>query len=219
VRAIGNVGGFATRGAELPARRAGLAMQGLRRATGYRPRMNRWLVPLLDLFRLRAGPQDLPHAPALLAGLGIAIALMEFFSARGLGLEPGQTRLVFAQLVLAAVLLLLVPWLLLTLAKHPARFVQTAIALLITHVGFTLIALVLIKTSGLEVALDPENISAPQWVAMWLMLALLAWKLLVHGSIYRHALGVPLKQGVLLAVALLMLELMLTLLLVAGEAA
>jgi hypothetical protein len=52
----------------------------------------------------------------------------------------------------------------------------------------------------------------------WLSLALLAWKLVVQGSIFRHALEIPLRQGVMLAVALMLVELAASVLLVATRA-
>lgn len=171
------------------------------------------LGTLVDLMRLRAGPQDLPYSPALLAALVIASIALDHQAARHLG---DATDGLAVRVALALVVGLGLPYLILHVARRPARFVQTATALVATSLLFALLVLPAIALVG-TLPEDPAELTAGQMLFGWISLALLAWKLVVQGSIFRHALEVPLRQGVLLAVALMLVELAAGVLLVASR--
>lgn len=172
------------------------------------------LGTLFGLMRLRAGPQDLPHSPALLAGLVVASVALDHYAARQLG---GATDGLATRVALALAVGLGLPYLILHIARRTARFVQTATAIVATGLMFALLVLPVIAVVG-QLPEDPAEITAGQMLFGWLSLALLAWKLVVQGSIFRHALEVPLRQGVMLAVALMLVELAAGVVLVAARA-
>lgn len=169
---------------------------------------------LAGLMRLRAGPQDLPHSPALLAGFLVASIALDHYAARTLG---GATDGLATRAALAIGVALGLPYLILHVARRSARFVQTATAIVATGLLFALLVLPVIAVVG-QLPEDPAEITAGQMLFGWLSLALLAWKLVVQGSIFRHALEVPLRQGVMLAVALMLVELAAGVVLVAARA-
>jgi predicted hotdog family 3-hydroxylacyl-ACP dehydratase len=59
----------------------------------------------------------------------------------------------------------------------------------------------------------PDQVSAAQMLAAWLSLALLGWQLAVQGHILRHAMDLPFRLGMLLAVVFFALEFTLAVLL------
>jgi hypothetical protein len=169
---------------------------------------------LLRLMRLRSGPQDLPYSPALLASLVVASIALDFYAARTLG---GANDALAIRAALAIAVSLGLPYLILHIARRSARFVQTATAIVATSLLFALLVLPVIALVG-QLPEDPAEITAGQMLFGWLSLALLAWKLVVQGSIFRHALEIPLRQGVMLAVALMLVELAASVLLIATRA-
>ncbi len=173
------------------------------------------LGTLFGLMRLRAGPQDLPHSPTLLAAAVVASVALDHYAARTLG---GATDGLVTRAALALAVGLGLPYLILEVAGRRARFVQTATAITATSLLFALLVLPVIAVVG-KLPEDPSEITAGQMLFGWLSLALLVWKLVVQGSIFRHALEVPLRQGVMLAVALMLVELAAGVVLVAASAA
>jgi hypothetical protein len=173
------------------------------------------LGAVAGLMRLRAGPQDLPHSPTLLAGLLVASVALDQVAAQQLGGASGGLAL---RIGLVIVVGLALPYLILHVARRTARFVQTASAIIATGLCFALLALPIVAMVG-KLPEDPAEITSGQMLFGWLSLALLVWKLVVQGSIFRHALDVPLRQGVLLAVALMLFELAVGVVLVAARSA
>jgi hypothetical protein len=169
---------------------------------------------ILGLMRLRTGPQDLPYSPALLAGLVVVQVALDALVARQFGQGADGMPL---RVVLAVLVGLGVPYLVLHVAKRTARFVQTASAIVATSLAFALLVLPIVAVVG-RLPEDPAELTLGQMLFGWLSLGLLAWKLVVQGSIFRHALEVPLRQGVLLAVALMLVELAAGLAVVAARA-
>jgi hypothetical protein len=176
--------------------------------------MSALLATIAGLMRLRAGPQDLPYSPPLLAALLVAQVGLDGLAAHHFGAGDG----LLLRAVVAVLVGLGVPYLVLSVARRTARFVQTATAIVATGLAFALLVLPVVALVG-RLPDDPAELTAGQVLFGWLSLALLAWKLVVQGSIFRHALEVPLRQGVLLAVALLLVELAAGLLIVASRAA
>lgn len=169
---------------------------------------------LLGLMRLRAGPQDLPHSPSLMVGLLLATIALEHVAGQKLA---GTSDGLPLRAALAVILGLGLPYLILHVGRRSARFVQTATALIATGLCFALIVLPVIASVG-KLPEDPAELTSGQMLFGWISLVLLVWKLAVHGSIFRHALEVPLRQGVLLAVALMLVEVSLGVIIVAARA-
>jgi hypothetical protein len=158
---------------------------------------------LLDLCLLRRGPQDLPYSIALTRGLVLLGVGVDLLLARWV--EAGDAG--FARIALSLVLLLALPWFVLGLRGHRARYAQTLAAFAGTGVIFTLAFLpVAIRAAGLPAPdLDVEP-TREQLAIGWITLVLVGWKLAINGNIWRHALDWPRAGGVLLAVGLFVFE-------------
>jgi hypothetical protein len=161
----------------------------------------RLISALFELCLLRIGPQDLPHRPALALALLAAVLALEGYSSRLIGTATalGPSLLVSGAFALAAT------WAVLKLRGVDARFWQTFLALVGTGLLFSLLALPLLAAMG---PLDPAN--PPQMGPLfgWGIVILAVWRLVVSGHIWRHALGIPLPTGVLVALGLFMAELL-----------
>jgi len=147
------------------------------------------LNDLVDILRLRKGPQDLPPSwgftillLAIYLGFGI-------FSGQTLGDEsPASTSLALAALQFIAVAVMLY------IRKFSERLPQTLSALAGAGIILGLVSFVLL------VQADParqQPILALAWFTIFF------WSLVVDGHIYRHALAITLQQGILVAVLLL----------------
>lgn len=157
--------------------------------------MLRQLLPLVEMMRLRSGPQDLPAS----MGLALLLAMLYVgsgFVAGGVLNEDdygGRTLLAISlQFVVAAALL--------NLRGHAARMPQTLGALAGTGFLFGLLSI------GVLSWIDPEQ---PQAGLAVTYLGLFLWSLAVDGHIYRHALAVRLGTGVLVAVTVFVINLFL----------
>lgn len=174
------------------------------RGGGRGRRLNALLALLRDLLLMRRGPQDLPYSPPLLAGLCVVAVLVDHALAAALVDGGAPTlRVLFSLAVLVGL-----PALALGMANLQARWVQTATALVATGIVFSLVALPVVAGVG-RLPEDPSQLTPAQVIFGWLSIALLAWQVAVKGSIFRHALGVPLRAGVLLAIAFFAIELVL----------
>ncbi|WP_448509418.1 hypothetical protein [Immundisolibacter sp.] len=134
-----------------------------------------------DLLRLRRGPQDVPHSPALLllalipyALLGCALAAFAMPPSRALLYGPTE-----------AALMALLVYLSLAVRRRPARFVQTLTALTLVGVVFNALSLPLTALA------QPENGLG------LLILVLVAWSFAVSVHILRLALDIPVPGSVL----------------------
>lgn len=151
--------------------------------------MNGLVRELFLMLRLRSGPQELPASWALTA-LVIAIYVGEgIITSQTLGGEDSAART-----TLAAGMQFLVVALLLRMRAHPERLPQTLLALAGTGILLGLLAFVFLLQA------DPET-NQPLLALVWF--AIFGWSLAVDAHIYRHALGIPLSQGVLVAVVIL----------------
>ena len=141
---------------------------------------------LLDMMRLRSGPQDLP------ARSGPAIALAGVWLAQGLLTDRAMDQ---ADSPLRSLLAIAVQFgaiiALLNVRHQAVRIPQTIGALAGTGIIFGLLALPLLMQ------FDPAR---PQPNIALAYLGLFVWSLLVDGHIYRHALSIKMSLGVLVAV-------------------
>jgi len=151
--------------------------------------MNTLFTTLAGMLRLRSGPQHLPASWPLTA-VFIAMYLGEGI-VTGQQL-PGEENV--ARTLLSSVTQFVAVVLMLRFRRCPERLPQTLLALAATGFVLGLIAF------GLLVQADPER-NQPLLAAGWFLI--FAWSLAVDGNIYRHALSIPMAQGVLVSVGLL----------------
>ena len=141
---------------------------------------------LLDMLRLRSGPQDLPAGAALAIALVVAWLAQGLLADRILNEADSTPRSLLALAVQFAAAIVL-----LKLRNFAARIPQTVSALAGTGFIFGLLALLLLAQ------FDPGR---PQPGLALAYLALFVWSLTVDGHIYRHALSIKMSLGVLVAV-------------------
>lgn len=153
--------------------------------------MTDFLSNLINLLRLRAGPQDLPASWAL------TIMVVAIYLGQGvLTTQQLDSTGDSARTLLSAVLQIVALAAMLGYRRFPERFQQTLLALAGTGIVIGLIAF------GLLVQADPDK-NQPLLALAWF--AVFGWSLLVDANIYRHALAVPLSVAMLITVLLLAL--------------
>ena len=79
---------------------------------------------VLDLLRLRSGPQDLPYSLPLLYRLAILALLVDLVAAWALEVNEASS----VRLLVSFALTFALPWLVLRWRGHEARYVQTMLA-------------------------------------------------------------------------------------------
>lgn len=141
---------------------------------------------LLEILRLRSGPQDLPAAAGLALVLALAYALQGLAADRALDAADGAPRSLVAIAVQFGVIATLLSW-----RRLSARLPQTISALAGTGFIFGLIAFAL---------LTQVERGQPQPGLATAYLGLFAWGLAVDAHIYRHALSTKMSFGFLVAV-------------------
>lgn len=145
-----------------------------------------------DLCLLRRAPQDLPASDVLLRLLLVADIATGFL----VGVTGATHPVVsLAQSAAEVGLMLGLLALGLRLSGHPARFNQSATALLGTGVLIGLLALAPLAVSPLG---DDGGLAVLGSLAL---LGLLGWSILITGHILRHTFGLSLAQGVGIALA------------------
>lgn len=144
------------------------------------------VLKLLDMLRLRSGPQDMPPGWPLAVALSIAYISQGFIADQILGDTDGTPRTLLAVSVQFTVIALL-----LNFRQYASRLPQTLIALAGTGFIFGLLSLVILTR------VDP-NQSQPDLALIYL--GLFGWSLAVDAHIYRQALSTRMGIGVLLAV-------------------
>jgi len=148
----------------------------------------RFILTLLDMLRLRSGPQNMPEAWSLAVVLSLAYIAQGFMADQILGEADGAPRSLLAisvQFGLVAVLL--------HFRKFQARLPQTLTALAGTGFIFGLLAILIL------IRVEPGK-SQPDLAVLYL--GLFGWSLAVDAHIYRHALSVRMGIGVLFAVTI-----------------
>lgn len=146
----------------------------------------RFILTLVDMMRLRSGPQDLPAGWPLAAAISLAYIGQGFFADQVLGEADGAPRSLLAIAVQFSVVALL-----LGLRNFQSRLPQTLFALAGTGFIFGLLSILILTR------IDPGK-SQPDLALLYL--GLFAWSLVVDAHIYRHALSIRMGIGALLAV-------------------
>lgn len=151
--------------------------------------MNAFFINLLNLLRLRSGPQEFPSSRWLTVFLIGAYLLQNLITGTQLDDENVAAKSVLAISMQIIVLTGLLYW------RHcPERFLQTLSALAAVGIVFNFITRALLSLS------DP---TANQPVLAMVWFAVFFWSLFVDANIYRHALSFTLSIGVLISVLLL----------------
>lgn len=141
---------------------------------------------LLEMMRLRSGPQDMPRGYAVAAALTVAYVLQGVLADRVLDETDGLERSLLATTVQFAAI-----GALLKIRGLGTRTPQTISALAGTGFVFGLLSLIVL--SGFQPGQPQQNVAMAY-------LALFLWSLAVDAHIYRRALSTNLSMGVLLAV-------------------
>ncbi len=163
--------------------------------------MLRLAKAFLDIALWRRSPAHLPASLFLLGLLCAALALLEVLGAL---LPPGPGDRIATRVALSVGLPLAFAWVVLAVARHRHRFLQTGIALL----GVAVIAeLVLYPLGSLLNVVGAERPAAiPLGV---LLVAGLVWYLLACANIWRAALDSGVGIGIVISVGYLLLSMLL----------
>lgn len=151
--------------------------------------MNGLWQTIVDLLRLRAGPQDLPDSrPLTLVFIGIYVAQAIFTSgALSPDGEPERSLIAIGLQFLAVAVIL--AW-----RRSPERIQQTLLAFSATGTLVSLLAFMFL------IQADP-GVNQPLLALAWF--AIFGWSLAVDANIFRHALAVDMPIAVLITVMLL----------------
>jgi hypothetical protein len=154
--------------------------------------VSRLILRLLDVMRLRSGPQDMP------AGWGIAVLVCLIYLCQGFFADRilDQTDSAPRSLIAVSVQFL-VTALLLGFRRFNDRLAQTLTTLAGTGIIFGAISIFLVMQ------VQAENFQ-PVLALVWFVVFL--WSLTVDGYIYRHALSTTMSLGMLVAVLIFALN-------------
>lgn len=152
--------------------------------------MNSTLKTFLDILSLRAGPEDLPSSPRLLAAVFVLLVVLQ--TGLGAWLMPSEGALL-PQALLSGLVSLGWLALVLRLFGKPERFVQTGTAMLGIACAFAPIAIPVLATvrpiPGQPVAVSPLALLA---------FAISLYLIYINGRILRAAIERPLFQCIVL---------------------
>lgn len=152
--------------------------------------MNSTLKTFLDILSLRAGPEDLPSSPRLLATVFVLLVVLQ--TGLGAWLMPEEAALL-PQALLSGLVSLGWLALVLRLFGKPERFVQTGTAMLGVACAFAPIAIPVLATvrpmPGQPVSVSPLALLA---------FAISLYLIYINGRILRSAIERPLFQCVVL---------------------
>jgi len=151
--------------------------------------MNRVLMNLARMLRLRGGPQNLPASWPLMIFLLSAYLVQNLVTGQQLEDQNAAAKSLLAICLQVVVLTGLLVW-----RKHPERFTQTMSALAAMGIFFNMITWALLSMS------DPA-LNQPILALIWL--AVFIWSLFVDAHIYRNSLSVPFAIGMLVTVLIL----------------
>lgn len=160
--------------------------------------MLRLAKAFLDIALWRKSPAQLPASLFLLGIVACAVAALEVL---GAFLPPNSSDRIFTRIALSVGLPLAFAWVVLAIARHGQRFLQTGIALL--GVG-VLAELVLYPLGSLLHVVGSDR---PEAMPLTLLLfAGLTWYLLACANIWRAALDSGLGLGLAVSVAYLLIS-------------
>lgn len=143
---------------------------------------------VLNMMRLRSGPQDLPASRALTVVLALTYVSQGFIAGSVLGEPDSAPRTILAIAVQFGVVLAL-----LNMRNQQSRVEQTISALSATGFIFGMISIAILSR------LQPGETNPD--IALF-YLALFVWSLIVDAHIYRHAFSFKMSMGVLVSVSI-----------------
>jgi len=154
--------------------------------------ISRFILQLVDIMRLRSGPQDLP------AGWGMAFLLALLYMLEGFVADNALSETDTAPRSLVAVLIQFIAIAaLLGLRRISSRLPQTITALSGTGLMFGAISILLVLQAR-------PGAAQPLLVLVWV--GTFVWSLVVDAHIYRHALSTNMSLGMLVAVLIFALN-------------
>ena len=151
--------------------------------------MNGMLINLLQMLRLRGGPQNLSASWLLMVLLLVGYLAQNLVTGQQLEDPNAAAKSLLAICLQVFVLTGLLIW-----RKHLERFAQTMSALATVGIFFNIISWTLMSMS------DPTQ-NQPVLAMVWF--AIFIWSLFVDANIYRHSLSVPFAIGMLVTVLML----------------
>lgn len=151
--------------------------------------MNGMLMNLVQMLRLRGGPQNLPSSWLLMIVLLAAYLVQNLVTGQQLEDQNAAAKSLLAIFLQVVVLTGLLIW-----RKHPERFAQTMSALAAMGIFFNMITWALLSMS------DPTS-NQPILALIWF--AVFIWSLFVDAHIYRNSLSLPFAIGMLITVLIL----------------
>ncbi len=152
--------------------------------------MNSTLKTFLDILSLRAGPEDLPSSPRLLAAVFVLLVVLQ--TGLGAWLMPDEAALL-PQALLSGLVSLGWLALVLRLFGKPERFMQTGTAMLGVACAFAPIAIPVLATVR-PIPGQPVSVSPLALLAFSISLYLIY----INGRILRSAIERPLFQCIVL---------------------
>lgn len=156
--------------------------------------MTQLLLLIRDLLQLKRGPQDVPYSPQLLLLLIGFSTVLDLTIGSVLNVGPNLLQ----RSLLSTALPLLLLYAVLGIRNLRARFVQTASALMVVGMIFSLLIFPLGLLIG-KSPTTPQEVTPLHGIISLIALMLFMWNLTVHAHIFRHALNLPLMSGFLLA--------------------
>lgn len=153
--------------------------------------MNSLLQTVLDLLRLRAGPQDLPANHRLTGVVIAAYVVQAVVTSQALGGEHEPIRSIMAIAIQFGAVAAMLMY-----RRHGERLPQTLMAFAATGFVVSLLAF------GLLLQSDPQQ-NQPLLPLLWFLI--FGWSLAVDANIFRHALNVSMPIAMLITVMLLAL--------------
>jgi len=151
--------------------------------------MNDIFMNLVNLLRLRDGPQNLPASWQFMIFMVAAYVVQNLITGQQLDDENAAAKSLVAISLQIFVLFGLLYW-----RQHTERFAQTLSALAGVGIVFNTITWALLTQS------DP-TINQPVLAMAWF--SVFIWSMFVDANIYRHSLSVTLSMGMLITVLIL----------------
>jgi len=163
--------------------------------------MLRLVKAFCDIALWRKSPAQLPASLFLLGLVAAAVALLEVLGAL---LPPGPSDRILTRVALSVGLPLAFAWIVLAVARHGQRFLQTAIALL----GVAVLAELVLYPLGSLLNVIGSDRPAAIPVGLLLFVGLI-WYLLACANIWRAALDSGVGLGIAVSVGYLLLSMLL----------
>jgi len=164
--------------------------------------MHALLLLTRDLLKLKRGPQDIPYSVPLLATLIALDTSLDLAIATLLAKNEDILQILQRSLLSKAIPFVFL-YAVLGLRNLRARFVQTASALVVVGITFTLLAVPLMLLMG-SPPKSPQELTLLHGLISLAGLFLLAWSLSAHAHIFRHALNLPFALGFVVAIVWMM---------------